>query len=71
MAKSQTFKYKNQSKEEQAVIGVGSVAPGATVETDQPINNPNFVLVDGGRMVNVESPVEQPKVNNKTFKSKE
>lgn len=67
MAETKRFKYKNQSEQEQTVIGVGVVQPGKTIESEAPISNPNLVLVDGGRMVNVESPVEQPKVN-KTLK---
>lgn len=61
------FKYRNVTDQELTVIGVGKVEPGQTIETDEPVQNPNLQLVDGGRMVNVEAPVEQPKVN-KTFK---
>lgn len=64
------FKYRNKSDQEQTVIGVGKVEPGKTIETDEPVHNPNLELVSGGRMVNVEAPVEQPKVNT-TLKGKE
>jgi hypothetical protein len=67
MAEIKRFKYKNQSEHEQVVMGVGTVAPGKIIESDAPISNPNLVLVEAGRMVNVEAPVEQPKVN-KTLK---
>ena len=60
--------YKNRSGITQTIIGYGKVEPGKTIEVDSPIYNQNFILVDGGRMVNVEKPIAQPEVN--TLKSK-
>lgn len=65
MAESKKFKYRNKSDQAQALIGYGKVEPGDTIGSDEPIYNPNFVLVDGGRMVNVEKPVGQPKASEK------
>ena len=58
------FKYENISGVEQVLIGVGKVAPGKTIESDQPVHNPNIKLGGGPRMVNVEAPVEQPKATS-------
>lgn len=55
--------YRNATKLPQVLMGVGRVEPGQTVEVEGEVNNPNFVLVDTRRFVNVEAPVEQPKVN--------
>lgn len=68
MADKKRFTYQNQSEQPQDLINVGVVEPGKTVETDQPVHNKNFKLVDGGRMVNVEAPAKQPETN-KTKKS--
>lgn len=38
-------KYKNISDSTQELIGVGVVAPGATIETSFDVNNGNFELV--------------------------
>lgn len=54
------LKYQNKTKTTQALIGYGTVLPGATIETEREINNPNFVLVDSRRLVGVEAPPEQP-----------
>lgn len=69
MAKEQKFIYRNQSGISQSLIGYGKVLAGETIETDRPIYNSNFVLVDGGRMVNVELPTKQPETSEK-LKSK-
>jgi len=61
MSDKKKFKYQNTSESEQVLIGVGKVAAGKTIESDEPVYNPNFKLVDAGRMVNVEAPVEQKK----------
>lgn len=36
--------YKNISKETQDLIGYGSIEAGATIKTEDEINNPNFEL---------------------------
>jgi hypothetical protein len=59
----ETIKYQNQSSLPQTLVGYGKVLPGQTIETNGPIYNPNFVLVDNRRLVGVEGPIEQPKVN--------
>lgn len=61
MSDKKKFKYENISETEQVLIGVGKVAPGKTIESDEPVHNSNFKLVDAGRMVNVEEPVKPPK----------
>lgn len=61
MSETKKFKYENTSETEQVLMGVGKVAPGKTIESDEPVHNPNFKLVGGPRMVNVEAPTEQPK----------
>lgn len=61
MAETKKFKYKNQSGTKQALVGYGEVESGKMIETDEPVHNPNFILVDAGRMTNVEAPAEQPK----------
>ena len=61
MTENKKFKYQNVSETEQVLIGFGKIEAGGTIETDEPIHNPNFKLVGGSRMVNVEAPVEQPK----------
>lgn len=70
MADTKKFKYENTSEAEQVLIGVGVIAPGKTVESDEPIYNPNFKLVGGNRIVNVERPTEQPRVNSDIIKGK-
>lgn len=70
MAETKKFKYENTSESEQALIGFGSVKPGKTIETDEPVHNANFKLVGGDRLVNVERPTEQPSVKNGIIKSK-
>lgn len=39
------MRYKNISDQQQTVIGVGEVGPGGSIETLEPINNPNFEQV--------------------------
>ena len=56
--------YKNRSGITQNLIGYGTVEPGKTIEVDSPIYNQNFILVNGGRMVNVEKPITQPDVKS-------
>lgn len=68
MSDNQKFKYENISESEQVLIGVGKVGPGKTVETTEPVHNPNFKLVDAGRMVNVEAPVK-PLKSTSNFKA--
>jgi len=58
---SKKFTYRNKSQTMQSLIGYGRVIPGGTIETDNPVDNPNFKLVDAGRMTGVEAPPEQPK----------
>lgn len=38
--------YKNTTKQDIALIGIGVVKAGETIETDQVIENPNFKLVE-------------------------
>lgn len=59
------FTYRNKTDKKLTVMNVGEVEPGKTIESDQPISNPNLVLVDGGRMVNVEAPANKPKPGKK------
>lgn len=57
------YKYQNISEEELAIINVGVVAPGDTIESDTPIENANLELVSGpkdDRQVGVDV-VTQPK----------
>lgn len=42
MADKKAFTYKNVSDQEQALIGVGLVPAGKTVETDVEVRNANF-----------------------------
>ena len=44
MAKKK-YKYTNTSPMKQAIIGVGEVEAGKTIETDREINNPNLRMV--------------------------
>ncbi len=37
-----SYKYKNVSESDQALIGHGYVKPGESIETDTVIENPNF-----------------------------
>lgn len=63
MANQPKNTYRNATKQVQTLIGVGRVEPGQVIETDQEIENPNFVKVDTRRYVNVEAPVAQPEPN--------
>lgn len=38
--------YKNTTKQDIALIGLGVVKAGGTIETDQVVENPNFQLVE-------------------------
>jgi hypothetical protein len=64
MAKNKAFKYKNQSEQPQVLVGYGKVEVGKTIESNEPIHNPNFVLVGSNRRM---TPAETPKQgkNNK------
>lgn len=42
------YRYRNTSKEKQAVIGVGEAEAGEIIESGQPLYNPNLVLVSKG-----------------------
>jgi hypothetical protein len=42
---SKKFKYTNNSESKQAIIGIGEVEPGKTIESESEINNPNFSMV--------------------------
>lgn len=62
MSTSVKYRYRNISDQPQALIGFGLVQPGAIIEVDQPVNNPNFELVFGGDdKVGVEAPPKKPK----------
>ena len=39
------FKYTNNSELKQAIIGIGEVASGETVEVSKKFNNQNFTMV--------------------------
>lgn len=65
MPKTQTFKYKNVTKQPQSLVGYGTVKPGKTIETQKAVHNPNFVLAGGDRLVNVEAPTRPVKANKK------
>ena len=69
MGEEKKYTYKNVTSQTQALINIGEVRPGETIETTEPIHNSNFVLVNAGRIVNVEAPTEQPKIN-KNLKAK-
>jgi hypothetical protein len=65
------FKYKNISGSDQAVMGVGIVAPGATFVTKALFPNSNFELqFDGDDKVGIEAPPVKPekKTNKKGHK---
>jgi len=64
------IKYKNKSKVSQSLIGYGKVEPGQTIETNGPVYNSNFILIDNRRLVGVEGPIDQPKVNTLKGKKK-
>ena len=54
------YKYKNISDQKIVIINVGEVAPGETIETDEPVNSPNLEQVKDARMVGVDV-ATQPK----------
>lgn len=64
MENLENFVYKNRSSIVQTLIGFGKVLPGEKITTNTPIHNQNFILVDSGRIVNVEAPTSQPKIKN-------
>lgn len=66
MSQSKKFKYQNISEVEQSLIGVGRVSAGKTVETDEPVYNPNFKIVGSQRLVNVEKPTIQSPADGTT-----
>lgn len=39
-------KYKNITNKPELLIGVGVVQPGEVIETDVPVNNDNFELIE-------------------------
>lgn len=67
---SKKYTYRNNSKTTQSLVGYGTVVAGGIVESDKPIYNQNFVLIDAGRMANVEAPVSQPEVDINVKKGK-
>lgn len=56
------YVYKNITDQEQILIGIGVVAPGATIELDNPIENPNFELITekGKRMIGIDPVTPKP-----------
>ena len=42
---SKKFKYTNKSKTKQAIIGIGEVEAGETIEVEKKFNNQNFAMV--------------------------
>lgn len=60
------MKYKNKTKDDLYLPEVGLVKAGATVETEQKINNPNFELITVKDPVNTgdNKDVETLKTNN-------
>jgi hypothetical protein len=69
------FKYKNVSGLEQTLINFGVVKPDQEIHTERVIENPNFVLVEGGEAPQgvvtepvqpeqTEQPEQQEQTNN-------
>ncbi len=52
------YKFKNNSKQKQAIIGVGEVEAGKVISTNKKIENPNFTMVG-------TVPVTKPKSKKK------
>lgn len=40
------FKYKNITDQDHSIMGFGVVKAGATIDSDWPIQNPNFELME-------------------------
>lgn len=68
MSEETKFVYKNTSDQTQSLVGHGKVEPDKTITTTAPVHNPNFALVGGPRMTNVEKPTKQPEVGSGNIK---
>lgn len=55
MSESKQFTYRNKTGVTQDLIGVGIVKAGETITVDEPVQNPNFELVDGDKQYHSKS----------------
>lgn len=61
MSQSKKYRYQNISGQPQELIGYGIISAGGIIETEEPVDNPNFELkFDSDAKVGVEAPPKKP-----------